>query len=518
MKLSKNDPKKQNVPEMNNTESKNHTLFENTDEGVVVAQDEKFCYTNNQMEEITGYTNEELTSINLNKFAHPDDRQITRDWYRRRLRGEYPSVAYPFRIITKDLEIKWVLGTSIKIDWNGRPAVLGFITDITPQKQIDDPSKEFKTLFGKLFDGSEIGVFIINLKGAILYINQGFADIFSYNSPEQIITDKFLTQRTNRKNLKLLIEAVKSVGKVNHFNIELTPKKGANTNLCCDAVLHKKCVFGMITSAHHYEQKAKTTGPNFDNHIKAAEKFGKHPENLIGLDIYSLMPDDVPAFQKSQVNKAIRTKRPLQYNARRHGRIYYNKIYPVLTNSGRIKCIAIFADDASKRLQVEKELRESIIKLENMVAEQTKKLKRQKQHFEEANIALRVLFKQREEDKIELESRIMKAAKELIQPYIFKLKKRNMDERSKTYLNILESNVNSIFTPFSNRSSALYTMFTPSEIEVAELIKYGRSSKEIADLLNVSVKTVETHRAKIRKKAGLTNKKVNLRTYLLSFK
>ena len=82
---------------------------------------------------------------------------------------------------------------------------------------------------------------------------------------------------------------------------------------------------------------------------------------------------------------------------------------------------------------------------------------------------------------------------------------------------MIESNLKEIITPFSRRLSYSHLNLTPAQIQVANMVKLGKNTKEIAEVLNISPKTAETHRKMLRKKLGLQHKKVNLRTFLLSF-
>ena len=155
------------------------------------------------------------------------------------------------------------------------------------------------------------------------------------------------------------------------------------------------------------------------------------------------------------------------------------------------------------------------------LAEEALKIREQElelktQHLEEANTALKVLLKQREEDKAELESKVLKNINELISPHVTKLKNKNLKASEKALIDLIDSNLRDIVSPLLQRLANAKIILTPQEIHVAVLVREGKSSKEIADVLNVSETTVSFHRKNLRKKLGLDNTRKNLRAYLLS--
>jgi PAS domain S-box-containing protein len=153
---------------------------------------------------------------------------------------------------------------------------------------------------------------------------------------------------------------------------------------------------------------------------------------------------------------------------------------------------------------------------EDVLKAKRKELQTQSTTLEEANTALRVLLKRREEDKIELEEKVLLNVKELVIPFLERLKKSGLDAIQMGYASVLESSLDDIISPFSRRLSLTFLNLTPSEMQVANLVKHGKTTKEIAELLKVSKRTIESHRESIRGKIGIKNEKANLRTFLSS--
>ncbi len=143
-------------------------------------------------------------------------------------------------------------------------------------------------------------------------------------------------------------------------------------------------------------------------------------------------------------------------------------------------------------------------------------LEAKSQGLEEANTALKVILRQREEDKRMLEEKVVANVQQMCTPYIEKLGNTRLDARQQAYLEIILEQLNEIISPFLQKMSSLNLVLTPTELQVASLVKAGRATKEIADILSVSTNAVDFHRKNIRKKLGLSNRKTNLRSYLLS--
>lgn len=152
------------------------------------------------------------------------------------------------------------------------------------------------------------------------------------------------------------------------------------------------------------------------------------------------------------------------------------------------------------------------------LAAKGRELETRTDNLSEVNTALKVLLKKRDEDRKSLEEKVLYNVKSLILPYLKKMKRSGLNAKQSAFLEILESNLNEIVSPLSRKLSYDYLGFTPTEIKVATMVKQGKKAKEIARLLGISTRTVEGYRYAIRDRLGIKGKKVNLCTYLLSFR
>jgi PAS domain S-box-containing protein len=136
--------------------------------------------------------------------------------------------------------------------------------------------------------------------------------------------------------------------------------------------------------------------------------------------------------------------------------------------------------------------------------------------LEEYNTTLKVLLKRREDDRTELEEKVIYNVKDLVLPYVTELEQSKLTDRQKAVLDLLKSNLNEIVSPFSRRLAATHMNLTPKELQVANLLRQGKTSQEIAELICVSESSIVFHRHNIRRKLGLVGEKANLNTYLQS--
>jgi len=182
----------------------------------------------------------------------------------------------------------------------------------------------------------------------------------------------------------------------------------------------------------------------------------------------------------------------------------WGKASPLYDSKGNtIGAIEVIRDITQRKLA-----EEAIIKRERDLAIKSREL-------EELNTALKVLLNQRDKDKTDFEERLLLTVKELVLPYVEELKKKRIDDHSMASVNIIETNLRNILSPFTHTLSSKYLNLTSREVRIADLIKQGKSSKEIADLLSVTASSINIYRYRIRKKFKM-NAKDNLRTYLLS--
>jgi PAS domain S-box-containing protein len=246
---------------------------------------------------------------------------------------------------------------------------------------------------------------------------------------------------------------------------------------------------------------------------------GFKKEDIIGKGVYDIYPRDV-ADKYHEMDLALFRQsgrqvyeQPITYADGKKHDVVVNKATYVNADGTLAGLVGVMVD-ITERKRAEEELKIHYEYLEKLVQKRTAELESKTKTLEEVNIALKVLLKHQEEDKQELEDRFVANVKQLIIPFAEKMRNTGLDERQLAFMSIIESYLNNITSAVIKKMHQFN--FTPMEVKVASLIKEGRSTKDIAQVIGIASSSVNTHRNNIRKKLRITNKKANLRSYLQS--
>lgn len=172
---------------------------------------------------------------------------------------------------------------------------------------------------------------------------------------------------------------------------------------------------------------------------------------------------------------------------------------PLTDGTGKVVAVVKIIGDISRQKMAEQKLKES-----------KARLAAQKKGLEQKNIAMREIMAQLEGEKVRIEENISKNIEKLILPSLDKIQTKV----NSPHLDIVRRNLFELTSSFGAQLNRSNLELTPKEIGICDMIRKGFTNKELAEHLGISVKTVEAHRKKIRKKLNLTNQKINLQTYL----
>jgi PAS domain S-box-containing protein len=167
------------------SEERYRTVIENASEAIVVVQDGLLKYVNPKTVEILQTTHEKVIGKSFPDFVHPDDRALIFERYQRRVEGKNVPTNYDFRIVGENGRLIWVILSAVQILWEGRPATLNFLIEITERKQIEaalqKSEEKFRTVLENVPD-----LILVHRIGTILYINPSATEVMGYTRDELI--------------------------------------------------------------------------------------------------------------------------------------------------------------------------------------------------------------------------------------------------------------------------------------------------------------------------------------------
>jgi PAS domain S-box-containing protein len=433
--------------------------------------------------------------------------------------------------------------------------------DITLSKQTGKALREseykYHALYEKMLNGCALHEIICDENGKpvnyrYLDVNPAFEKITGHKADELIgktaldllpETDPFLIETYGKVALTGKPDTFDFYNKYTDRHFMITayqPEEGQFASVFQNVTEQKQAEEELRKSEERYKEIVEDTNDLiikvdhnglivFANYM-ANKIFGLPQEDIIGMHISKCIhPDDkdptrkvIEATVEKKATSATFENRQISKTGEIRHLFWTSNFH--YDSKGNLTEVTSIARDITMRRKMEEELKKAHNELEKRVRERTQELQKANEdlqqkttNLEELNTVLKILLDRREKDKEENGEKILLNVKELLIPYVNKLKNGPLNENQKNYIELVESGLQEIISPFAQRLTSRYMHITPRELQVGNLVKDGKTSKEIAEILHTTERTVVAHRANLRNKLGL-DKKSNLRTYLLSLR
>jgi PAS domain S-box-containing protein len=237
-------------------------IFLNSPIGIYIIQDGKFVFVNPEFQQITGYSESEMTNMNSLRIVHRDDKQLVRENAISMLKGQLTS-PYEHRILTKQNEIRWIIETVISINYEGRKAVLGYFMDNTKCVHAREALSISEDKFQKAFRSSPDWFVISTLEGLYVDVNEAFLRTTGYTKEEILgrSTVDIGIWVDPQKRAEMLRD-ISEKGVVRDLEVEFRMKSGEIRQMLWSAEAidygEEKCLIAMardITDRHRAQQE-----------------------------------------------------------------------------------------------------------------------------------------------------------------------------------------------------------------------------------------------------------------------
>ncbi|MCX6151901.1 MAG: PAS domain S-box protein [Ignavibacteriales bacterium] len=172
---------KQTAEAQRESEQKYHQVVDRANEAIVVVQGGMVRLTNPMTRTMTGYSETEIETTPFQLFIHPDDRTLVVENHLKRLRGEYVPSYYIFRLLNKEGNTRWVYMNAVLIDWEGSPATLNFLTDITERKLAEEALQQSNQKLEAIISASPDGIGMISIDGKMQFFSDKLFKMHGYS-------------------------------------------------------------------------------------------------------------------------------------------------------------------------------------------------------------------------------------------------------------------------------------------------------------------------------------------------